>query len=139
MADIAVDRPSRHASRTALDAGPDLDLRIEREIFGVTAGHPRRFYSVEDSAAQRVIERIQELVPGSQLRCTVEDGLFRCEWWLNARLLGSATATRSALAVCAASLQARRCAAALASGQFFRRSAPVWSPAVRSAGSPSPQ
>ncbi len=127
VADIAADF-SRIASSNTLDAGPDLDSRVEREIFGMRTDHPRGFYSVEDSAAQRVIERVQGLVPGAQLRCMVDNGLFRCEWWMGKRLLGSATAPRSALAVCAASLQACRSAAALASGQLFRRSAPVWTP-----------
>lgn len=124
-----------------MDAGPDIDRRVDREIFGVTGAQPRRFYSVDDSAAQRVIERIQELVPGARVRFTVEDETFRCEWWAGRVLLGSATASRPALAACIASLQARRSGAERASGQFLRRSAPAWAPpaATHPSGGVSPR
>jgi hypothetical protein len=134
------DRPGVARTWTALDAGPDIDRRVEREIFG-RSGEARRFYSVDDSAAQSVIERVQALLPGARLRCDVESGIFRCEWRMGKTLLGSAAANRSALAVCAASLQACRSGAAVASGQAFRRSAPVWSPAasaLSSSGAPRP-
>ena len=112
-----------------LEPGPEFDRRVEREIFGF-AGEPRRFYSVEDSAAQLVIQRVQDLIPEARVQCAVENGMFRCDWWLGSCRLGSAIASQAALSACAASLEARRNGAALASGQFRRRAAPGWLPAA---------
>jgi hypothetical protein len=110
------------------EAGPDLDRRVELEIFG-SSREPRRFYSIDDAAAQSVIERVQNLVPGARVRCIVDDHDFRCEWTLGATVLASAVADRAALATCLASLEACRAGSALASGQLRRRSAPAWLPA----------
>ena len=118
---------ARRAS-AAGEAGPDLDRRVEREIFG-SPREPRRFYSIDEAAAQSVIERVQELVPGARLRCVAEGDAVRCEWMLGSIPLASAVSDRAALATCVASLEACRSGAALASGQLRRRAAPEWMPA----------
>ncbi len=111
-ASLTSSRRGARGARTA-EAGPEVDRRIEREIFGLSLPAARRFYSVDDGAAQSVIERVQERIPGAKVRCLLDSDGYRCEWVLpsegrnNARgSIVSATANSSALAVCLASLKA---------------------------------
>lgn len=91
-------------------AGPELDRRIAREIFGLRNPEHVPAYSSDDAAADMVIARLKS----PTLRCAVEqfDSRWLAVWWGKipgksidkSERLSTSTARTRALAICRSAL-----------------------------------
>ena len=93
---------ARGDARLPAEAGPDLEARIARRVFG-NAAHPVLPYSQDDAAADVLVRALE----GDVLRCALARfaGTWYAVWWkpsATGRLerLATGSASRRALAIC---------------------------------------